>query len=947
MGGGQDAFGYGGGGSGSFGQPDQPASVINKLVRELASESVVRRLVSFMLDSTMPSDLSRRLSEAAQETEIGDGEEEDDEEGGGLSFKAGSQRKSSSAAVARGLGHLSTLNEDSALDTEEDADESEDPQPLNPSLTPAYESAKSPSHRDSTATVRPTDFFPPVKAPTCAMSPQTCSSALITGIGILIELIRKNNSDYFEQHLFHALRSHLLQRQQEISDERARARADGSVKDEARDDEDEEMEGMEDAMAEMTDKLGIVHLGPMLRVLCERLSDFQSLISRAPTEEQTLTTTLGEVKPLTFERYRITELYAELLHCSNMALLNRAPGEGPQYSADGILQGGIQGLQTLARTLQGSEADADDSIMSDRVPTDTLGTALAEDMSDTGPAASASGHAREQSTLGEEGSTTGSTDLGSAPATQDTTVSTSPTTGQTEASEGDEGANAGGENDEDSKSIRSALSSMSLADLTSPHASEPASPNLEVGNDAIDENTLIVGDLLKKKFLDVGIIPSILELFFEFPWNNFLHNVVYDILQQCFNGRMDTGLNRKLTLAVFESGKLPERILDGHKRNELSMAGPRRIRLGFMGHMNLIAEEMVKLLDRYPTEIAEAESISTTIPQPQWNLFVREVLQENREKEAAPLAGGRPNMGGGGTSFGNAAGSGDAGEGDFDDQSGNNEAFASYLSSQMSARGHDDDDDDSDDDSSSWLGGRGPASGASAFDDVFEPGAKPSASAAASGGSFGNEDEDDEWGPFGDSSAAEGASRGDVFGDFQSSTLSQPLTSADWAATSFDEDDEDDELQSADGEDPTTKRRDDGSASSASPDQTPFVDLSDASTYRELNRRRASSGGGSAEGSAGIAQFRQSADGTSGEMISAMQQQHRRGSVGSSSGSTDPSAAQAADSSQEPLGPGVPSDASVKDGMIERTLPDGSVVSVPLDDVALAKEAEEGDKEGE
>ncbi len=50
-----------------------------------------------------------------------------------------------------------------------------------------------------------------------------------------------------------------------------------------------------------------------------------------------------------------TELYAELLHCSNMALLNRAPGEGPQYSEDGVLSGGLEGLQTLARTLQGGD----------------------------------------------------------------------------------------------------------------------------------------------------------------------------------------------------------------------------------------------------------------------------------------------------------------------------------------------------------------------------------------------------------------------------------------------------------------------------------------------------------------------------------------------------------------------------------------------------------------
>ena len=60
-------------------------------------------------------------------------------------------------------------------------------------------------------------------------------------------------------------------------------------------------------------------------------------------------------------------------------------------------------------------------------------------------------------------------------------------------------------------------------------------------------------------------------LFFEYPWNNFLHNVVYDILQQFFNGRMDTGLNRRLAIAVFESGKLTDRIVAGHRANEASL----------------------------------------------------------------------------------------------------------------------------------------------------------------------------------------------------------------------------------------------------------------------------------------------------------------------------------------------------------------------------------------
>lgn len=379
---------------------------------------------------------------------------------------------------------------------------------------------------------------------------------------------------------------------------------------------------------------------------------------------------------------------------------------------------------------------------------------------------------------------------------------------------------------------------------------------------------------------------------------------------------MDAGLNRALTLAVFSQGSLPTKILEGHRQNDDSMAGPRKIRLGFMGHMNLIAEETVKLLERYPRDVAEA--VSESVPQPGWDDFVRDVLKENREREAAPLAGGRPMAM---SQFGNSFGEGTSG------QTGDNEAFASYLSSQMNSGGNaSDDDDDSDDDGQhhSWLAGQHHAGGGSGggFEDVFEP---ERGVRAATG------DDDEEW-----ASAGRTGGEGDGFGDFQSSA-NQPLTSADWAANAFDDDD-----QSGHGEGTTPPE----SPTSSTEDDTPFVDLADASTYRTAaagtgGHRRSSS---SSE-SGGLAQFRQQVSGEVATGAAAATPRRRGSSVSSGSGSTDPSAAQAVDA-DEPLGPGVASDAEVKDGMIQRTLEDGTVVSVPLDDVAMAASAEESGKEG-
>jgi serine/threonine-protein phosphatase 6 regulatory subunit 3 len=75
-----------------------------------------------------------------------------------------------------------------------------------------------------------------------------------------------------------------------------------------------------------------------------------------------VSTTIGNITPLTFERYRICELYAELLHCSNMSLLNRSADYDYLYDSEGRLQGGLSALEELAQVISmgsGSEDNRD------------------------------------------------------------------------------------------------------------------------------------------------------------------------------------------------------------------------------------------------------------------------------------------------------------------------------------------------------------------------------------------------------------------------------------------------------------------------------------------------------------------------------------------------------------------------------------------------------------
>jgi SIT4-associating protein SAP185/190 len=99
-----------------------------------------------------------------------------------------------------------------------------------------------------------------------------------------------------------------------------------------------------------------------------------------------------------------------------------------------------------------------------------------------------------------------------------------------------------------------------------------------------------------------------------------------------------------------------------------------------MGHLNFIAEEIVKFLTRCPVDLLD--EIAPSIPQPAWDEYVMGTLTDTKMRESRPLAGGKPMPGMSGSGSGGGSGSG-MGMGMGDDSS-------------------DSSDDDSDDD----LGGR-------------------------------------------------------------------------------------------------------------------------------------------------------------------------------------------------------------------------------------------------
>lgn len=117
---------------------------------------------------------------------------------------------------------------------------------------------------------------------------------------------------------------------------------------------------------------------------------------------------------------------------------------------------------------------------------------------------------------------------------------------------------------------------------------------------------------------------------------------MYDVVQQVFNGPMERGYNRSLAVDLFETGRITEQVVEGQKRSDEAQR-TKQIRLGYMGHLTLIAEEVVKFSERHPPEMLSQTVVENVLNQ-EWIDYVEQTLSETRERDNAILGGVRPDM---------------------------------------------------------------------------------------------------------------------------------------------------------------------------------------------------------------------------------------------------------------------------------------------------------------
>ncbi|KAL2852428.1 putative Sit4-associated protein [Aspergillus pseudoustus] len=512
---------------------------------------------------------------------------------------------------------------------------------------------------------------------------------LTVGVGIVIEVIRKNNSDYDPEHL-----------------------------------------NSPDSMPSMYDP---IYLGTLLRVFAKHIPDFMALIQSSKhtvteggkmktVERGQLNSAWGaKIEPLGFDRFKTCELMAELLHCSNMGLLNEPGSDEYVFQRDAereriiregafgqridgnstfdgndstvdFVNGSIGGFaspenprdyETANVGDEGFEDVSSSSVLSDKEKE----TSNKESESDSALAAAAPQQPQEEATAGESkeqdqpgapmsntppneplsptdelATQASAVSLDSTPTNDENQKPAEPNLGEFATKQEPVPASAPMASNPDA--IPAPLFAAKEQNIdASPVTADPKAaettenePESILGQERVGDahqpvhpdvqldinGQPVVGDYLKIMFVENRVVPTILDFFFRFPWNNFLHNVVYDVIQQVFNGPMDRGYNRVVAVDVFETGKITQTIFDGQKRSDETQR-TKRIRLGYMGHLTLIAEEVVKFSERHPPELL-SPTVMDNVLNPEWIDYVEQTLSETRERDNAILGGVRPDI---------------------------------------------------------------------------------------------------------------------------------------------------------------------------------------------------------------------------------------------------------------------------------------------------------------
>ncbi|XP_018567799.1 serine/threonine-protein phosphatase 6 regulatory subunit 3 isoform X2 [Anoplophora glabripennis] len=141
----------------------------------------------------------------------------------------------------------------------------------------------------------------------------------------------------------------------------------------------------------------------------------------------------------------------------------------------------------------------------------------------------------------------------------------------------------------------------------------------------------------------IGTFPVLLDLFFKYPWNNFLHTQVENCLISALKTHVSEEIDdtNALTKHLLVNCKLIERILGAWKENDEQQAQEKGIRQGYMGHLISIVNKIVDLC----SNTALGQYLKDNLPDVAKTLndFKDTTLSETNKIQETLLGGAHPN----------------------------------------------------------------------------------------------------------------------------------------------------------------------------------------------------------------------------------------------------------------------------------------------------------------
>ena len=148
---------------------------------------------------------------------------------------------------------------------------------------------------------------------------------------------------------------------------------------------------------------------------------------------------------------------------------------------------------------------------------------------------------------------------------------------------------------------------------------------LELVESVVLTNSAFVFDAV----LHSSLMGTLIDLFFQYKWNNFAHQSVFNIIATVLPTTHE-GISRH----IMEDCHLVEHILEAEERNKENIAKTGAA-LGYIGHLTVISS----LIDNLANQNGESLFAADLQNYPSWGQYMSETVRKRRDDEAKKLGG--------------------------------------------------------------------------------------------------------------------------------------------------------------------------------------------------------------------------------------------------------------------------------------------------------------------